>query len=213
MDINLRSVAAVTSLGGDLTSLRNLCMHFDFPRPLAEHSFQSYLKYLEENLISDCERCMLNAAPNLRNHVLDKFYTDGAIVDVPISIDGYWQKGYWFNSLLWVGLLLSIDTSCVIDYVVKSLVCFTGKKNKDSPHTWKASHAATCCISHHGGSGKMETDGCQNWKAQTPIYNFLGDGDSSSSVSAAVNAQYGGTYEVKKGDCIGHVQKRLCTIM
>ena len=49
MDINLRSVAAVTSLGGGLT-LRNLCMHFDFPRPLADHSYQSYLKYLEEKL-------------------------------------------------------------------------------------------------------------------------------------------------------------------
>ena len=44
--INLRSVAVVTSLGGGLTSLRNLCMHFDFPPPLAEHSYQSYLKYL-----------------------------------------------------------------------------------------------------------------------------------------------------------------------
>ena len=38
MDINLRSVVAVTSLGGGLTSLRNLCMHLDFPRPLAEHT-------------------------------------------------------------------------------------------------------------------------------------------------------------------------------
>ena len=41
MDINLRYVAAVTSLG-------NLCMHFDFPQPHAEHSCQSYLKYLEK---------------------------------------------------------------------------------------------------------------------------------------------------------------------
>ena len=48
MDINLRSVAVVASLGGGLTSLRNLCMHFDFPQPLAEHSYQSYLEYLEK---------------------------------------------------------------------------------------------------------------------------------------------------------------------
>ena len=49
MGINLRYVAALTSLGGGLT-LRNLCIHFDFPRPLAEHSYQSYLQYLEEKL-------------------------------------------------------------------------------------------------------------------------------------------------------------------
>ena len=46
MDINLRSVAAVTSLGGDLT-LINIYMHFDFPQPLAENSYQSYITYLE----------------------------------------------------------------------------------------------------------------------------------------------------------------------
>ena len=46
MDINLRSIAVVASLGGCLTSLRNLCMHFYFPQP--EHSYQSYLKYLEK---------------------------------------------------------------------------------------------------------------------------------------------------------------------
>ena len=48
MDINLRSVAVVTSLGGGLAFLRNLCMHFDFPQPFAEHSYQSYLEYLEK---------------------------------------------------------------------------------------------------------------------------------------------------------------------
>ena len=48
-DINLRSVAVVTSLGGGLT-LINLCMHFDFPQLLVEHSYQSYITYLEEKL-------------------------------------------------------------------------------------------------------------------------------------------------------------------
>ena len=98
---------------------------------------------------------MLSAASNLRKHVLDKFYSDETFVDVPISIDGSWQKRYRFNSLFGV-VLLSND---IIDYVVKSLVCFTCKKNKDSPHTWKASHVATCCINHHESAGKMEMDG------------------------------------------------------
>ena len=39
MGINLRSVAAVTSLGGDLTFLDHVL-----------NSYQSYLKYLEEKL-------------------------------------------------------------------------------------------------------------------------------------------------------------------
>ena len=56
MDINLRSVAAVTSLGGGLTSLRNPFIHFDFPRPFGEHSYQSYPKYLEEKLTHRLKR-------------------------------------------------------------------------------------------------------------------------------------------------------------
>ena len=56
MDINFRYVAAVTSLGGGPASLRNICMHFDFPQPLAEHSYQSYLKYLEEKLTQEVEK-------------------------------------------------------------------------------------------------------------------------------------------------------------
>ena len=44
---------------------------------------------------------------------------------------------------------------------------------------------------------------------------LVGDEDSSpfGSVLAAVNSQYDQTYEVKKEDCIGHVQKRLCTAL
>ena len=31
-------------------------MHFDFPQPLAEHSYQSYLKYLEEILTQEVKK-------------------------------------------------------------------------------------------------------------------------------------------------------------
>ena len=56
MGINLRSVAVVTSLGGGLTTLRNLCMHFNFPQSQAEHSYQSYLKYLDEKLTQEIKK-------------------------------------------------------------------------------------------------------------------------------------------------------------
>ena len=52
---------------------------------------------------------------------------------------------------------------------------------------------------HQSSLEFRETDGCQHY--------------SSSSVLAAVNAQIGGTYEVKKEDCIGRVQERLGTAL
>ena len=38
-----------------------MCEYLVLFRPLAEHSYQSYLKYLEKKLISDGERSMLNS--------------------------------------------------------------------------------------------------------------------------------------------------------
>ena len=47
-DINLRSVAAVTSCGGGLTMLQNMCANFDFPPPITEQPYQQYLKHILE---------------------------------------------------------------------------------------------------------------------------------------------------------------------
>ena len=58
-----------------------------------------------------------------------------------------------------VVLALSIDTGCVVDYSVKSLICFAYKNNKDSPDEWKEAHKLNCSINHEGSSGKMEKDG------------------------------------------------------
>ena len=57
MGINLRSAAAVTSLGGDLTSLRNLCMHFDIPQPLNIHTnvISSFLRLKRKIALVICK--------------------------------------------------------------------------------------------------------------------------------------------------------------
>ena len=105
---------------------------FDFPPPITEQPYQQYLKHILEKTTSECERSMLNASSKLRQNILMETYSEDAIVNVPISIDGSWQKRYGFNSLLVLVLALSIDTGCVVDYSVKSLICFTCKNNKVS---------------------------------------------------------------------------------
>ena len=164
---------------------------------------------------------MANAGIKLRKHVLHTNFKDEIIVDVPLSFDGSWQKRYGFNSLLGVVLAISIDTGCVIDYEVKSLVCFTCKKNKDASAEWKDAHTKSCCINHEGSSGKMEKDGTvsiflRSVETRKLRYTtFVGDGDSSSfgAVVDAVNSKYGDQYPVEKEDCIGHIQKRLGTAL
>ena len=160
---------------------------------------------------------MLNASSKLRQNILMETYSEDAIVNVPISIDGSWQKRYGFNSLLGVVLALSIDTGCVVDYSAKSLICFTCKNNKDSSDAWKEAHRLNCSINHKGSSGKMEKDGSveiflRSVETRKLRYTtFVGDGDSSSfgAVANAVTSKYGDQYPVEKEDCIGHIQKRL----
>ena len=90
MDIILRSAAVVTSLGGGLTSLRNLCMHLDFPQPLAEHSYQNYLKYLEnltqevkkEDCIGYVQKRLGTALRSYKNKRRVQFYLIGKVLAV-----------------------------------------------------------------------------------------------------------------------------------
>ena len=90
---------------------------------------------------------------------------------------------------------LSIDTGCVVDYSVKSLICSVYKNNKDSPDEWKEAHKLNCSINHEGSSGKMEKDGSgeiflRSTETRRLRYTtFVGDGDSSSfgAVANAVN--------------------------
>ena len=116
-----------------------------------------------------------------------------------------------------VVLALSIDTGCVVDYSVKSLICFAYKNNKDSPDEWKEAHKLNCSINHEGSSGKMEKDGSgeiflrSTETRRLRHTTFVGDGDSSSfgAVANAVNRKYGDKYPFEKEDCIGHIQKRF----
>ena len=197
--------------------LRNMCAHCDFQPHVTEQPYQRYLKHILEKTTSECERSMFYPSSKFRHDILMGDYSEDVIVDVPISIDGSWQKWYGFNSLLGVVLALSIDTGCVVDYSVKSLICFACKNNKDSSDEWKEAHKLNCSINHEGSSGKMEKDGSveiflRSTETRRLRYTtFVGDGDSSSfgAVANAVNRKYGDKYPVEKEDCIGHIQKRL----
>ena len=136
---------------------------------------------------------------------------DDTIAEIPISIDGSWQKRYGHNSLLGMVFAKSIDTGEVRDYVVKSLFCHTCKNKKEASAEWKKEHAPVCCINHEGSSGSMEKDGAQCFYVHRIKYTtFVGDGDTSSfaAVTVALSKEYD-DYTVVKEDCIGHIQKRM----
>ena len=218
LDINLRSVVATTSAGGGLTSLRRICTDLNLPQPITEHPYNSYIKHVEKNAIENCERSLLDAAGRLRRLKLNGVDDKNIVVDVPVSVDGSWQKRYGFNSLLGMIFLLSIDTGSVLDYEIKSLICHECKRTPNATESWKETHKEVCLINHTGSSGAMEKEGAvamfmrsiQKHNMRYTVY--VGDGDSSSfgAVRDAVHAKFGDDgYPIEKEDCIGHIQKRM----
>jgi len=79
--------------------------------------------------------------------------------------------------------------------------------------------SATCQINHSVSSEEMEASAA----VQIPVRSisnlqlkyttFVGDGVSSSfgKLQEAMKATFGGKYVVEKGECVGHVQKRMGT--
>ena len=150
------------------------------------------------------------------------------VADVAVSVDGTWQKrGH--SSRIGVVFILLVDTGEVQDYVIKSLVCHECSahsrwdKESEKYKNWYDKHKATCYINHNrGSSDSMETQGAVEMfllsidKNGLRYTTFVGDGDSNcyASVCEALrNAPTCYSYEVKKEECVGHIQKRIGTAL
>ena len=101
ININLRSVVAITSAGGGLTSFRKFCTDLNH-----------YLHHIENFTVKNCKRSMKKAAQELRTLILNGESEIDQVLDVAVSVDGSWQKRYF--------KAISIDTECVLDYVIKT---------------------------------------------------------------------------------------------
>ena len=158
IDINLRSVVATTSAGSGLTSLTRVCTNLNVPEPITENRYNRYIRYIEEKAVTNCERSLSDAAQELRKMKLNGRKDGGQVIDVAFSVDGAWQKRYGFNSLNGMVFLISIDTGCVLHYVVRSKFCHECRANPNKSLVLKEKHKETCCVNHDGSSGSMEKE-------------------------------------------------------
>ena len=130
---------------------------------------------------------------------------------------GRGKNVYGHNSLLGATFVISIQNGCVLDYSIKSKTCSVCKKNRVPSEEWKKSHEPFCQINHKGSSGSMEKEGAVEMFLQSidkhnlKYTEYIGDGDSNSfgAVKKALSEKYGDDYDVRKEDCIGHIQKRM----
>ena len=112
----------------------------------------------------------------------------------------------------------------MLDYAIKCLVCHEcnahckcGKKSEKCKN-WLDKHKATCYINHSGSSDSMEIQGSIEMFLRSIDKNglryttFVGDGDSNCYASVCETLKNATTcyrYEVKKEECVDHIQKAV----
>lgn len=140
-------------------------------------------------------------------------------MDSAVSCDGMWARR-GFQSLYGMVSAIHVDTGKVVDYKMKSKLCFKCSVKKDLDPTsqqyieWMESHAPKCSANFSKSSKAMESQGAVDiWgrseeKHKLRYVNFVGDGDCSSHRDVVKSKPYGETF-VRKVECVGHIQKRM----
>ena len=208
-EVNLRIVYGCRTVGAGYQALRKLCGHLNMPPPMTQDSYDNLSNGIKEAAKSVAEKSMASAAAELRG-VAD-------YADVPISLDGSWQKkGY--TSTTGVVTAISVDSGKVIDTCILSKHCKGCTQMKEIKKSDPVKFAAMmkthqCNQNYTGSSPNMEKAGTQKIfgrsvdKHQLYYTQFFGDGDSKAFTS--VENVYGPEKKVIKQECIGHYQKRV----
>ena len=131
--------------------------------------FNKNMKKFSSSSVEEAEKSLEQSAKNLKRFLRqncadfqEKDIDYNVIYDCSVSVDGTWQKRCEFSSLLGVIYLISMETGEVLDYVVKSKICFECKarsnweKTSERYKNWCREHEKECAINHTESSGQME---------------------------------------------------------
>ena len=149
--VNVRSIEAGIETGLGLTNMQKLCTAFDLPLPLSHSAYNNLMKKFQTCYAEEANRSLQKTALNLKIHMKKQdskckdLDLSSDIFEVSVSVDGTWQKRYGYSLLLGVLFVLAIETGEILDYEVRSKVCFECKSreyDKDSEHykRWREDH-------------------------------------------------------------------------
>ena len=228
-EINLRLTQADFYTGNGQTNLHRLCGMLDLPPQVNNSSYNDHVKDLELISAKVAENSIAQGAFRLKSILKVKeeacknLDVEEDVFPIAVSVDGTWQKRYGHSSWHGVVFIMAVETGGVLDYEVKSKVCFECKtrakwdKESEKFKSWFDQHKNKCLINHTLSSEAMEKEaGITIFKRSVEKHKlkyttYVGDGDSSSfsEVSTALFEEYGSEYQISKEDCIGHIQKRM----
>eukprot|EP00112_Aurelia_sp_Birch-Aquarium-sp1_P019844 Seg4999.1 transcript_id=Seg4999.1/GoldUCD/mRNA.D3Y31 product="hypothetical protein" protein_id=Seg4999.1/GoldUCD/D3Y31 len=215
-EMNTRMVLAFREIGRGQAGMETFARCLNMPNCLNRSSYESINKSLHRSYSEVAQYSQKKAAIETREKLGEADPTK--TVDCQVSVDGTWQRrGY--PSLNGAVTLLSKENGKCLDICVLSKTCkgcqhWKGKENSEAYQQWQIEH--DCQINHKESSGSMESAGAvQMFERSVPFLNlrytgYIGDGDSKAHLSVVEAAPYGDE-EIKKLECVGHVQKRMGT--
>ncbi|XP_066929989.1 uncharacterized protein [Clytia hemisphaerica] len=220
-EINRRTIVAFRENGLGLSGIESFSRCMNMPQPMSKTTFDEISSSIHNAYVEAAQESMNKAANEARLKYIEEDPTnvdEDGVTDISVSGDGAWQKrGY--SSLN--GVMTLIAEGKCIDNEVMSKKCrqcdlWEKKKGTEEYEKWKKTHDNFCSMNHQGSSGAMEVTGLKriyhrsvkNHKLRYKFY--IGDGDSKSFAEVSSSNPYPG-HNLTKGECIGHVQKRVGT--
>lgn len=211
--VNIRMVSFVRSIGKGHQALVNFSRHLNSPPPMTKNNYEKLMKHQH----SAAKKVALSSMETAAKELLDE--SDGE-KNVSVSVDGSWQRrGYSSHNGLTT--VCSVKTGKCLDIEVLSNFCKgccrLNKLDKNSTEYIDklAKHKPKCQLNHTDNAGSMEGAGALKIFNRSEdnsglIYSeYLGDGDSSAYKTVSDSKPYGDRVDIKKLECVGHVQKRV----
>lgn len=210
-EINMRFTYAMRCIGQGLCSMKNFCGAMDLPPPVQKSAYNRSLEKIANSVSNVASTSMLNATQQEIEMTGQSHLT--------VSGDGSWKtRGH--SSKIGITSVIGVESGKVLDIEVMSSYCKRceiGIKNKKGKELadWKKSHEKQCVKNHSGSAAMMEVNGMlkifrrseEKYKAQ--YLNYIGDGDTKTFLELKKSHVYGADKELKKVECVGHIQKRM----
>ena len=115
-DINVRTIYGMRAVGGGHSALEKFCGYANMPKPMTQNNYDKVSRQIMVATQNIAERSMKDAANDLKGD------SDVDITNVPVSVDGTWQKR-GFSSLNGVVTAISVDSGKILDSEIMSRKC------------------------------------------------------------------------------------------
>lgn len=199
-EINRRFMYASRAIGKGHSGMKLFCGLMDFPKPVAEKSYNAMVKTLLTCTNTAAETSMKCAAA-------EEISLTGSS-DIMISGDGTWKtRGHM--SRIGVCAVIGDRSGKVIDTEVLSTFCkacdsWKTRKGTDEYKQWISLHENECLVNHTGSAGKMEVVGmCRIFersvlKRHAKYVGYIGDGDAKTFLAITQSSPYGPNTNITK---------------